>query len=65
MTYYKVEISYIVVAENDYDALLIGNDSFKAYGLSCLKDSKSTPPSLRNSLKVTPYLTDEGKPLDS
>lgn len=64
MTYYLVSLSFKVVGQNDYDALLKADQALKSYGLMYIIQAQdSMPPSLRSTLSVKAAVDDEGKPI--
>jgi hypothetical protein len=63
MTYYLISLSFKVVGDNDYDALLKADQALKNYGLIYVVNRTNEIGVGKATLKVEAANDDEGKPL--
>jgi hypothetical protein len=63
MTYYLITLSFKVVGDNDYDALLKADQALKNYGLIYVVNRTNEIGVGKATLKVEAANDDEGKPL--
>ena len=64
MTYYRISLDFLEVAETEEQALIQGHETIKVLGLKAgFNWNNSTPAQMRGHVGVKAELTDEGKPL--